>query len=127
MYTSPSGPTNGSAPITALGPPVSELTATGLLKLLPPSVERENSSALFDADLPSLFEALSQATSTESRNGLAGLVSTAIIGLSLNFPLPLLKLKKVTWGHVAPPSVDFATAISLPWSEPNVRLKKATM
>src|SRR5947209_4046869 len=92
-YSSPFGPTNGSPPITAFAPPFSELTAIGALKVRPPSVERENRSALFADDLPLPNDALSHATYTESRYGLAGFVSTAIIGLSLNSPVPLLKLK----------------------------------
>ena len=93
MYTSPLGPTKGSAAITPLGPPVTVLTALAALKERPPSVERANSSALFFDDLPLRAEALSQPTYTSSRKGLELLVSTAIIGLSLNLPVPLLKLK----------------------------------
>src|SRR5215470_7822561 len=77
-YTSPLGPTNGSAPITEDGPPVSVFTAMGLLNVRPPSVERANNNALLDDDLPALLEALSHATYTLSRNGLFGLVSTAM-------------------------------------------------
>src|SRR5712691_4765733 len=114
-WTSPLDPTYGSAPITAFGPPVIGLIGAALLNVLPPSVERAKSSTSLVEDWPAFSDALSQPTYTESRWGLVGLVSTAIIGLSLNLPLPELKLKKVTCGQVAPWSNDFATATSVPW------------
>src|SRR5436309_13697443 len=102
----------GSAPITCRGPPVGLFSASGVLNVRPPSVERTKSRSSLADDLPE--EAVSHATYTLSWNGLLGLVSTAIMGLSLNFPLPLLKLKYVTWGQLFPPSKDLATAISVP-------------
>ena len=44
-------------------------------------------------------------------------MSTVIIGLSLNWPLPVSGAKKSP-SSSAPPSVEWATAISVPLIEP---------
>ena len=54
--------------------------------------------------------------------------SAVIIGLSLKCPSPPLNSKKVTCGHVLPPSLERATAISVPlMATPFPALKKTTM
>src|SRR5712691_5649511 len=50
--TAPSGPTNGSAPISALGPDAVLLANTGAEKVVPPSVERLTSTPLELDELP---------------------------------------------------------------------------
>src|ERR1051325_3956091 len=59
-------------------------------------------------------EAASHAMYTLSRNLLEGLASAVIIGLSLKWSEPFSKEKNVTDGYDAPPSVERATAISVP-------------
>src|SRR5579859_422410 len=58
----PSGATNGSAPMTALGPLPVPLATTGVENVRPPSVDRLTKMASLAEDLPLLLLALSQAT-----------------------------------------------------------------
>src|SRR5690242_5185531 len=83
-YTSPFGPTNGTAPIPCPGP--EGLSTRAKVKDAPESVERATWIPPWLA-LPPLAE--SQATYTRSRNGLAGFASAVIIGLSLKWFDPL--------------------------------------
>src|SRR5216683_2466480 len=59
--TVPSGATNGSAPMTALGPLRVPLAATGAGNVWPPSVDRLTRMTSLAADLPLFRLALSQA------------------------------------------------------------------
>ena len=84
-----------------------------------------STTSLLD-DLPFLKLALSHAAYTVLKCGLDGLVSTVIIGLSLNLPVPTFSLKNVAvqcW----PLSLERATAISVPVIAWKVRLKNTTM
>src|SRR5215472_7587183 len=58
----PSGVTNGSAPMTALGPLPVPLAATGAENVRPPSADRLTKMTSLAEDLPLLLLALSQAT-----------------------------------------------------------------
>src|SRR6516164_1661675 len=58
----PSGATNGSAPITELGPAPVPLATTGVANVRPPSVDRLTKMTLLAEDLPFLLLVLSQAT-----------------------------------------------------------------
>src|SRR6516225_1757220 len=58
----PSGATNGSAPMTELGPLPVPLATTGVENVRPPPVDRLTKMTLLAEDLPLLLLALSQAT-----------------------------------------------------------------
>src|SRR6185369_3060775 len=70
--------------------------------------------------------AASHAIYTLSRSALPAFVSVVIMGLSLTWLVPFSNEKKLTDGYVLPPSVDLATAISVPLM-PFPLPKKTTM
>src|SRR5712691_11080958 len=107
-YTSPPGPTKGTAPMPRPGPLGS--SARVVVKVAPASEDRATR-------MPPLMEppeAASHAMYTRSRNGLPTFVSAVIIGLSLKWFVPPSSEKRVTEGYVRPPSVDRATAMAVP-------------
>src|SRR6266852_6867993 len=107
-YTCPCGPVVTVTPIALPGPLGSSMRV--VVKVTPWSRERARRT-------PPLEEpptAASQPMYTLSRKGLPAFWSAVIIGLSLKWFSPLLNSKKVTCGQVLPPSVERATAISVP-------------